>query len=69
MCIRDRFLDYGEALPVDAANNTLRFQIFQTAQQQVTRDDDRFYAAMFSEMVDFDEMCIRDSPDRTARAS
>jgi tetratricopeptide (TPR) repeat protein len=52
------FLDYGEALPVDAANNTLRFQIFQTAQQQVTRDDDRFYAAMFSEMVDFDDMDV-----------
>ncbi len=49
------FLDYGEALPVDAADNALRFKLFQTAQAQVTRDEDRFYAAMFTELVDFDD--------------
>jgi hypothetical protein len=50
------FLDYGEVLPVDADNNALRFRLFEAVQQEVTRDDDRFYAAMFTELVDFDDV-------------
>jgi hypothetical protein len=50
------FLDYGEALPVDVANNTLRYQLFEVAQQKALRDDDRFYAAMFTGLVDFDDV-------------
>ncbi|MGA2052720.1 MAG: hypothetical protein ABSH19_05350 [Opitutales bacterium] len=49
------FLDYGETLPVDAEDNALRLRLFETAQQQVSADNDRFYAAMFTELVDFDD--------------
>jgi hypothetical protein len=48
------FLDYGGALPVDEADNALRCELFAAAQQNVTRDEDRFYAAMFTDLVDFD---------------
>jgi hypothetical protein len=49
------FLDYGQALPMDTASNALRFRLFEAVQSQVTRDDDRFYAALFADLVDFDD--------------
>ncbi len=49
------FLDYGQALPMDAASNTVRFHLFEAVQTNVTRDDDRFYAALFADLVDFDD--------------
>jgi len=48
------FLDYGGSLPVDEADNALRYELFAAAQVNVTRDEDRFYAAMFTDLVDFD---------------
>ena len=48
------FLDYAEALTFSPADSDLRMKIFETIQQAAHRDDDRFYAAMFTSIIDFD---------------
>ncbi len=48
------YLDYAEALTFSPADSDLRMKIFETAQQSARRDDDRFYAAMFTSVIDFD---------------
>jgi hypothetical protein len=47
-------LDYAEALSFSPADADLRMKIFETVQQSARRDDDRFYAAMFTSIIDFD---------------
>ena len=48
------YLDYAEALTFSPADTDLRMKIFDTVQQAAHRDDDRFYAAMFTSIIDFD---------------
>lgn len=48
------FLDYAEALTFSPADTDLRMKIFATVQHSAQRDDDRFYAAMFTSVIDFD---------------
>jgi len=48
------FLDYAEALTFTPADSDLRMKIFETVQKSAQRDDDRFYAAMFTSIIDFD---------------
>jgi hypothetical protein len=48
------FLDYAEALTFSPTDTDLRMKIFETVQQSAQRDDDRFYAAMFTSVIDFD---------------
>jgi len=48
------YLDYAQALTFSDADSDLRMKIFETVQQTAHRDDDRFYAAMFTSVIDFD---------------
>jgi tetratricopeptide (TPR) repeat protein len=48
------YLDYAEALTFSPADTDLRMKIFETVQHAAQRDDDRFYAAMFTSVIDFD---------------
>lgn len=52
------FLDYGEALSFDSADSALRMKLFDTAQKLAQRDADRFYAALFTSVVDFDDPAV-----------
>ena len=49
------FVDYASALTFNPADAALRMKLFETAQKLVTRDEDRFYAALFTSIVDFDD--------------
>jgi hypothetical protein len=52
------FLDYGEALSFDPADGALRMKLFETALKMAQRDQDRFYAALFTSVVDFDDPAV-----------
>jgi hypothetical protein len=49
------FFDFANNLSADAAGNALRYQIFEAAQRTAASDDDRFFASLFVEIVDFDD--------------
>jgi hypothetical protein len=48
------FLEYGESLSFNAEDSDLRLRLFETAQQLAQNDDERYYAALFTSLVDFD---------------
>ncbi len=52
------YLDYGEALSFDAADGALRMKLFETVVKLAQRDEDRFYAALFTSVVDFDDTVV-----------
>lgn len=52
------FLDYAETLSFDAADSALRMKLFETALRLARRDQDRFYAALFTSVVDFDDTLV-----------
>ncbi len=52
------FVDYANALTFNPADAALRLQLFETAQKLAARDEDRFYAALFTSVVDFDDPTV-----------
>ena len=52
------FVDYANALTFNPDDAALRMKLFETAQKLANRDEDRFYAAFFTSIVDFDDPAV-----------
>ncbi len=66
------YVDYANSLTFSKDDAALRLALFETAQRLVIRDEDRFYSALFTSIVDFDDPDVARrgwevlAPDRAA---